>query len=47
MFNILDDSHLLSQLKQIKKYQNDFAVTIYSIKKEFNAWSNKIETKGI
>ena len=47
VFNILDDSHLLSQLKQIKKYPNDFEVTISSIKKEFNAWSNKIETKGI
>jgi hypothetical protein len=47
VFNILADSHLLNQLKQIQKYPNDFEITLPSIKKEFNAWSNKIETKGI
>ena len=47
VFNILDDSHLLSLLDQIKQYPNDFEVTLPAMKKEFNAWSNKIETKGI
>ena len=47
VINILDDSHLLSVIEQIKKYPNDFEITLPSIKKEFNAWSNKIETKGI
>lgn len=46
VMNILDDSHLLSLIEQIKKYPNDFEITLPSIKKEFNAWSNKIETKG-
>ena len=47
VFNILDDSHLLSQLEIIKKFPNDFEVTLPAIKKEYNAWSNKIITKGI
>ena len=47
VFNILDGSHLLSLLDQIKPYPNDFEVTLPVLKKEFNAWSNKIETKGI
>lgn len=47
VINILDDSHLLSLISQIKKYPNDFEITLPSIKKEFSAWSNKIETKGI
>ena len=47
VFNILDKSHLLSLIDQIKKYPNDFEVTLPSLKKEFNAWSGKIETKSI
>ena len=47
VFNILDDSHLLSQLEVIKNYPNDFEITLSAIKKEFNSWSNKIITKGI
>ena len=47
VFNILDKSHLLRLVDQIKKYPNDFEVTLPSLKKEFNAWSGKIETKGI
>ncbi len=47
VINILDDSHLLSLIEQIKKYPNDYEVTLPSLKKEYNTWSNKIEAKGI
>ena len=47
VFNILDGSHLLKNIDQVKKYPNDFEVTIPAFKKEYSAWSNKIETKGI
>ena len=47
VFNILDDSHLLSQIDVIKTYPNDFEVTLPAIKKEYSAWGNKIYTKGI
>jgi hypothetical protein len=47
VFNILDDSHLLNQIDVIKTYPNDFEVTLPALKKEFNAWANKIMTKGI
>ncbi len=47
VFNILDDSHLLSQVDIIKTYPNDFEVTLPSVKKEYNAWTNKVITKGI
>ena len=47
VFNILDDSHLLNQIDIIKTYPNDFEVTLPALKKEFNAWTNKIVTKGI
>jgi len=44
-FNLLDGSHLLNQLDKIKQYPNDFEVTIPHLKKEFNAWSGKVEFK--
>ncbi len=44
-FNLLDGSHLLNQLDKIKQYLNDFEVTIPYLKKEFNAWSGKVEFK--
>ena len=47
VFNILDGSSLLSQLEIIKQFPNDFEVTLPAMKKEFDAWSNKIITKGI
>ena len=47
VFNILDDSHLLTQLDAIKKYPNDFEVTLPVMKKEYNAWSQKVLTNGI
>ena len=47
VFNIFDESHLLSQLELIKSYPNDFEITLPAVKKEFNAWSNRIITKGI
>ena len=47
VFNILDDSHLLNQIDIIKTYPNDFEVTLTALKKEFNAWENKIATKGM
>lgn len=47
VFNILDDSHLLNQIDLIKSYPNDFEVTLPALKKEYNAWANKIVTKGI
>ena len=46
VFNILDNSHLLNLLKQIKKYPNDIEITLPAFKKEFDAWSNKVITKG-
>lgn len=45
VFNILDDCILLNQLDKIKQYPNDYEVTVPSIKKEFNAWSGKVEFK--
>jgi hypothetical protein len=47
VFNIFDESHLLSQLDIIKNYPNDFEVTLPALKKEFSVWANKIITKGI
>lgn len=47
VFNVLDGSHLLNQIDIIKKYPNDFEVTLPTIKKEYDAWSNKIVIKGI
>jgi hypothetical protein len=47
VFNILDNSHLLNLLKQIKKYPNDFEVTLPALKKELDVWSNKVITKGM
>jgi hypothetical protein len=44
VFNILDNSHLLTQIEIIKSYPNDFEVTLPAMKKEFNAWGNKINT---
>ena len=46
VFNILDNSHLLNLLKQIKKYPNDIEITLPAFKKEFDAWSNKVISKG-
>lgn len=45
VFNILDDSHLLSQIDIIKQYPNDFEITVPYIKNEFNAWSGKVTFK--
>ena len=47
VINILDDSNLLSLIEQIKKYPNDYEITLPSVKKEFNAWTNKVESKGL
>jgi hypothetical protein len=47
VFNILHDSHLLTQLDAIKKYPNDFEVTLPVMKKEYNAWSQKVLKNGI
>lgn len=47
VFNIFDDSHLLSQIDIIKTYPNDFEITLPAMKKEFDVWTNKIITKGI
>jgi hypothetical protein len=47
VFNILDESHLLNHLEQIKKYPNDFEVTLPAFKKEYNAWSKQVITKGL
>lgn len=46
VFNILNDSHLLTQLDAIKKYPNDFEVTLPVMKKEYNAWSQKVLKNG-
>jgi hypothetical protein len=47
VFNILDNSQLLKQIDVIKTYPNDFEVTLPALKKVFDAWANKIVTKGI
>ena len=47
VFNILDGSLLLDQVETIKKYPNDFEVTLPAMKKEFNSWSNEILTNGL
>ncbi len=47
VFNILDNSHLLSQIDIIKKYPKDIEVTLPSFKKEFNTWNKKVTAKGI
>lgn len=47
VINVLANSHLLDLFEQIKKYPNDIEVTLPSLKKEYNVWSNKIETKGL
>lgn len=47
VFNILDGSHLLNQINVIKNYPNDFEVTLPALKKEYDAWTNKIITKGM
>lgn len=46
VINILEGSHLLGIIEQIKKYPNDFEVTITSLKKEYDRWSNSIKTIG-
>jgi hypothetical protein len=47
VINILEGSHLLQIIEQINKYPNDFEVTITSIKKEYDRWSNSIKTTGL
>jgi hypothetical protein len=47
VFNILDGSSLLHHVETIKKFPNDFEITLPAVKKEFNVWSNKIISKGI
>jgi hypothetical protein len=46
-FNILEGSHLLQKVEQIKQYPNDFEVTLPAFKKEFDIWSGSVVTKGI
>lgn len=43
VFNILDGSSLLSQVDLIKKYPNDYEITLPFIKYEYNVWSKKTE----
>lgn len=45
VFNLLDGSHLLSQVNIIKQYPNDFEITVPYIKNEFDAWSGKVTFK--
>ena len=47
VFNILDGSVLLNKIEEIKNFPNDFEITLPTIKKEFDTWSNSIITKGI
>ena len=44
--NILDGSHLLTLLKEVNKLPNDFEITTPYVKKEFNGWSRKVETRN-
>lgn len=46
VFNILEGSHLLSQLDIIKTYPRNFEVTLPAFKKEYSAWDNKIFKTG-
>jgi hypothetical protein len=43
VFNILSGSHLFNYIDQIKKYPNDYEVTLSYIKKEFNVWTGKVD----
>jgi len=43
VFNILDGSHLLCQIDNIKQYPNDFEITVPYVKKEYSAWSRKVK----
>ncbi|MBK9150611.1 MAG: hypothetical protein IPM26_06240 [Saprospiraceae bacterium] len=45
VFNLLEGCHLLHQIDKIDNYPCDFEVTVPKIKREFNAWSGKIEFK--
>ena len=46
VLNLLERSHLLNQIDQLKSYEIDYEVTTTTIKREFNTWSNKVETKN-
>jgi hypothetical protein len=45
VFNILDNSHLLSLVDEIKKYPGDVEITLPAFKREFDAWAGKVITK--
>lgn len=45
VFNILDGSSLLYEIEKIKKYPNDFEVTVPFIKKEYDAWTQEVKFK--
>ncbi len=47
VFNILDESHLLDLVSQIKNYPHDFEVTLPALKKEYNSWTKDIIKKGL
>jgi len=47
IFNIFENSHLLSLVDDIKKYKINFEVTKTIVKREFNRWSGEYETKGL
>lgn len=43
VFNLLDCSTLLNQIKTVKKYPNDYEITVPLLKKEYNEWTERIE----
>jgi hypothetical protein len=45
VFNLLDNSILLSHIEDIKQYPNDFEITTPAYKKEYDRWSNKLVIK--
>ena len=47
VINILEGSHLLSLIDKMHTFPCDFEVTLPAKRKEYNIWSNRIETKGI
>ena len=43
VFNLLDCCSLLNQIETIKKYPNDYEITVPLLKKEYNEWTERVE----
>lgn len=43
VFNLFDCSTLLNQIETIKKYPNEYEITVPILKKEYNEWTERVE----